>query len=602
MPPLRKILLLAANPENTHKLKLEQEIRTIKKIIQSSENRDLFEISSELGIRAEDLIPVLLCNPTIVHFLGHGSGEQGLILDDGEGGIRRVSAQALAQTFEQFPSVECVLLNACYSDEQAKPISHTVPHVIGMNKAISDRAAIAFSHGFYAALGGGRSYEAAYEMGITAIGNQDITEVNVPVWRMSSGKVINEQGSLEWRQEGNKPTLASNGSSSKGEQRDIGFIAEYPEDDGRPPSISENRLQQQSRMSDRELRREPGGTVRLSSKLYVERSEIDANCLTEIEQPGSLIRIKAPREMGKTSLLIRIVDHAREQGYQAVIINFQRADRNVLTDLNLLLHWICAQVGQCLRKAEELEHYWTLDRGCKEKCNMYFEECLLQNLDTPLVLGLDEVDLVFSHTATAEAFFSLLRYWYDSARLGYGPYELWETLRLVMAYSTEAYLLLSNEKLSMTLDPTFTVGTNVKLTDFRLEQIQDLAKRHGLSGSASYAEELMTLVGGHPHLIRKALFYLYNNNLTIDTFAKTAATEGGIYSEHLLRHLYFLRDYPNLAEEFRKVVTKDKGKPVEIGAEASFKLESMGLIHLDGNLASPRCEIYRQYFREHLEG
>ncbi|MEO0350549.1 MAG: AAA-like domain-containing protein [Cyanobacteria bacterium P01_A01_bin.15] len=143
-------------------------------------------------------------------------------------------------------------------------------------------------------------------------------------------------------------------------------------------------------------------------------------------------------------------------------------------------------------------------------------------------------------------------------------------------------------------------GHRLQLDEFSAEQVQGLAQRYGLSASSSQTEALMALVGGHPYLIRKALYHLRRDDLSINALTETAATEAGIYSDHLRRHLYVLQDYPQLAEAFRQVVTKRR--PVDIDAESAFKLESMGLVTLSGNQASPLCEIYREYFQEHLEG
>ena len=765
--PVRKILILAANPQNTSHLRLDEEVRGIQQSLRLSNERDRFDIKSEWAVRTEDLMQLLVShNPHIVHFLGHGSGDRGLVLEDGRGRSQLVPTRALARLFQQVVSVECVLLNACYSDTQAQAISQFVSCVVGMNQPIGDPAAVCFARGFYTSLGNGGSYEAAYEMGRTAIELEGMSEGATPVLRTRAGRVIDdglrlrsapgdrERGQeagrvfISYRDEGADKVLAltlyqafeaagygafmAAASIRLGEkwrdriatelrqcdyfilllsplsatsemvteevkrarslqaQREDGYPVilpirvQFPLDDplnyelrgylqqiqqrewqsdadtpalieelmalmaGQAASAAgqqeiqkkgqreareqrENRLETQRDIwledeespaaqavasvgpgiglvesvdspplpvAEPELKREPGGAVQFKTGLYVARSPIETDCFAEIEQPGALIRIKAPRQMGKTSLMARILNHAREQGYQTVPISFQRADSRLFNDLDLLLQWFCSQVGRRLKKLSELRDYWTGESdvgfGSKDKCNAYFEECLLEELDAPLVLALDEVDMVFPHPAVADDFFALVRSWYESARYGDFGSELWENLRLVMVHSTEAYVPLNINQ------SPFNVGKNVELVEFDLGQVQDLAGRYGLSASASSAEALMALVGGHPYLIRKALYHLRREDMTLSALAEMAATESGIYSDHLRRHLYVLRDYPALAEAFRQVVSK--GKPVEIDAEASFKLESMGLVRLSGNEASPRCEVYRDYFRDHLEG
>ena len=99
------------------------------------------------------------------------------------------------------------------------------------------------------------------------------------------------------------------------------------------------------------------------------------DCYEEIMQPGALIRIKAPRQMGKTSLMARILRHAKEQGCEAIPLSFQRADSQLFTNLDNLLYWFCSQIGRRLKQLQSLDDYW-VGYGSKDKCNAYFEECL----------------------------------------------------------------------------------------------------------------------------------------------------------------------------------------------------------------------------------
>ena len=164
-----KILILASNPRKD--LNLDREIRDLRGVIERSRNRQQFEVEDALAVRVEDLQELLFRHkPEVVHFCGHGSGQQGLVFEGNDGGERGVRAEALSELFRLFSkSVGCVLLNACYSEEQANAIVNHIDYVIGMNQAIQDDAAIAFSKGFYRALGYECSIEQAYEFGRNAI-------------------------------------------------------------------------------------------------------------------------------------------------------------------------------------------------------------------------------------------------------------------------------------------------------------------------------------------------------------------------------------------------------------------------------------------------
>lgn len=182
-PATKTILILSANPKQTKPLQLAQEVRGIQEGLQRSSNCRTFRLKQQWAVRPRDVQRALLdVNPQIVHFSGHGFGEEGLAFEDESSGIKWVDADALAGLFELFADqLECVVLNACYSAIQAQAICQFVPAVIGMKQAIGDRAAIEFAVGFYDAIGAGRSIEFAYQLGCRAIRMAGIVENLTPV-------------------------------------------------------------------------------------------------------------------------------------------------------------------------------------------------------------------------------------------------------------------------------------------------------------------------------------------------------------------------------------------------------------------------------------
>ncbi len=168
---MKKILVLASNPKKTSLLDLDREIRDIREGLQRSLNRDQFVLETRGAVRPEDLRRAMLeVKPQIVHFCGHGTGNQGLVLEDNDGNEHLASTEALSDLFRIFAEqVECVLLNACYSEVQADALFEHINYVIGMNREVRDDAAIAFTVGFYDALGAGESIERAFEIARNAV-------------------------------------------------------------------------------------------------------------------------------------------------------------------------------------------------------------------------------------------------------------------------------------------------------------------------------------------------------------------------------------------------------------------------------------------------
>ncbi|WNZ24627.1 CHAT domain-containing protein [Leptolyngbya sp. NK1-12] len=202
-----KILVLAANPENSSELRLGEEVREIEEGLRRSRYREQFELKARWAVRVRDFYRSMLdLQPQIVHFSGHGEGpstvvqtesaserklapvgqtstEAGLVFENEAGQAKSVDSASLASLFKLFASkgLECVLLNACYSEVQAEAIQQHIRYVIGMNQAIGDKAAITFAVAFYDALAAGESYEFAFELARVAIQLAGIPEQHTPV-------------------------------------------------------------------------------------------------------------------------------------------------------------------------------------------------------------------------------------------------------------------------------------------------------------------------------------------------------------------------------------------------------------------------------------
>ncbi|MEL6439087.1 MAG: effector-associated domain EAD1-containing protein [Cyanobacteria bacterium J06621_8] len=165
------ILFLSSNPHDTEKLRLNREIHEIEKALRQSKNREQFIFIPKVAVQIDDLQrEIRQSKASIVHFSGHGVGDRGLVLENYTEKQDLVNNRAIADLFKLFEDrVECLVLNACNSEAQAKEISQHINYVIYTKKQIKDEAAIAFSIGFYEALGDGESFERAFEFGCNRI-------------------------------------------------------------------------------------------------------------------------------------------------------------------------------------------------------------------------------------------------------------------------------------------------------------------------------------------------------------------------------------------------------------------------------------------------
>lgn len=178
----RKILVLASAPTDLAFLRLDQEVSEIGEGLRRSKHRDRFELAHRWAVGPTEIRRALLDeDPQIVHFCGHGE-KKGLMVEDDQGFPTLLSNEAIAGLFAIFADkIECVVLNACWSQAQAKAINGHVGYVIGMSRPIGDKAAMEFAVGFYDGLGGGKSIEEAFKIGVNAIQAHNLSEHQTPI-------------------------------------------------------------------------------------------------------------------------------------------------------------------------------------------------------------------------------------------------------------------------------------------------------------------------------------------------------------------------------------------------------------------------------------
>ena len=332
----------------------------------------------------------------------------------------------------------------------------------------------------------------------------------------------------------------------------------------------------------------PEGQVSLKSHFYIERSPPAVDCCKILMQPGSLIRIKAPRKMGKSSLMMRALDYAKQQGYKTVFLSMQMADRSILQDLDKFLQWFSASISLGMHLPCRIDGYWDELFGSKISCKIYFEQYLLAQSVQPVVLALDDVDRLFDYPELADDFFGLLRTWHEQAKNS----SIWQQLRLIVAHSSEVYIPLNANK------SPFNVGVPIELQPFTYGQVEHLAQQYDLKLSRQDLQKLMAIAGGQPYLIQLGLYSLQRDNISVDRLLKEAIAGTGIFSDHLQRLLWNLQQDPGLAFALSRVVrTLD---PVDLDLLEAFKLESLGLVKLQGNRAVSSCDLYTSYFSDRL--
>ena len=336
----------------------------------------------------------------------------------------------------------------------------------------------------------------------------------------------------------------------------------------------------------------PDGQVPLSSNFYIERPPCETIAYEEISTPGALVVIKSPLNMGKTSLMIRILDYARSQNYCTVTINFQLAEAHVLSDIGKFLRWLMANITLQLGIESQIDRYWNEDLGIKISSTNYFQEYILEQLSQPLVLAFDEINNLLKHPEIVAEFLPMLRFWHEEANNS----EIWQSLRMIIVHPTDIYLPLDIDR------SPFNLGLPIILPEFDFARVQVLALRYQFQQEIQDLEQslksLMSMVGGYPYLIRLAFHALSTREITVEQLLREASTSSSIYRNFLQRYLVILEKHPELTDLFKLVVTADS--PVQICNNAAYQLESIGLVKIEGDNVVPSCELYRLYFRNYF--
>lgn len=329
------------------------------------------------------------------------------------------------------------------------------------------------------------------------------------------------------------------------------------------------------------------GAVDAQSNYYIER-ESDDTVLSLVKGLGVTIHIKGARQMGKSSLLLRAINEAAALKKNVAYIDFQLIDKVALADADSFFQQFCTLITDALGLEDQVDDYWAKNKrlGYKQRCTRYMGLYILKELGSPLVLAMDEVEVIFSADFYSE-FFSMLRNWHNNRAM----MPLWKNLTIVMVTSTEAYLFIE----SLTESP-FNVAEGKELVDFTLDQVGELNRRYGSPLRAGELGDLMGLLNGHPYLVRRALYEVASGRTSASALLAGAAADDSPFGDHL-RNLFFrISGDAKLVDGMKSVLTRNACQDDHV----LFRLRGAGLVRIEGRTVQPRCRLYAEYFREHL--
>ncbi len=332
-----------------------------------------------------------------------------------------------------------------------------------------------------------------------------------------------------------------------------------------------------------------GGAVPIDSSLYIIR-RTDRELLNAVERKDSIILLKGPRQVGKTSLLARGLKLARQNNSKIILTDFQQLNSTHLNTIDSFYMTLGYTIAEQLDIDVYPDDVWKDRRSPSINFERYLRREILEKIPSPVVWGLDEVDKLFSCSYGSEVF-GFFRSLHNARALD--PDSPWSRLTMAIAYATEAHLFITDLNQS-----PFNVGTKLVLEDFSIEQVNELNRRYGqpLKNNAE-VERLYFLVGGHPYLVKRGLHEIAAQNLRLDFFESVCTKEDGPYGDHLRRFLVLLSPNEDLCRAITEIL-KGRACPSQ---EAFYRLRSVGLISGESvRDAVLRCYVYETYLKRHL--
>ncbi|HIE01844.1 MAG TPA: serine protease [Thiotrichaceae bacterium] len=334
-----------------------------------------------------------------------------------------------------------------------------------------------------------------------------------------------------------------------------------------------------------------GGAMLLDSQFYIER-QVDQDFQTAIQRRDSILLLKGPRQVGKTSLLARGLQKAREAGIIVLLTDFQKLIEAQLQSLDTFF----IALGEMLADQVNSDVYpkdfkkWRPNRAPNMNFDLYFKSEILGKSNKPILWGIDEADRLFLCDFSSEVF-ALFRTWHNERALN--PATPCSRLTLAIAYATETYLLIKDQNQS-----PFNVGTKLFLEDFTPQQLADLNERYGSPlKNTKEITQFHQFVGGEPYLVRCGLNDLVSHKMSLDAFMSTATRDNGTYADHLRRIVNLLNSEEALLHTMQKVLQGQSCPDYD----SFYRLRSAGILRGESkDKVSLRCQIYEHYLKKHL--
>jgi hypothetical protein len=326
-----------------------------------------------------------------------------------------------------------------------------------------------------------------------------------------------------------------------------------------------------------------GNMMILPHPFYIRR---DADSKLErslLSQHGTTTTIRAPRQTGKSSLLIEGVKQAQVQGSHAVFIDLQLIDEIFLENTDRFLRYFATIIVNTLGlDLYHVDSIWSGPLAATQKLSSLMEDYVLPQIDTKLILAIDEIEHLLN-VPYRDNFFGLMRSWHNNRARNESR---WKRLDLVMVIATDPNMLIQDIKQS-----PFNVGQTITLEDLNISQIAELSAHYGSPLDGPSIGAIHKLLGGHPYLTSRALYTMQAKDLTWSELTQTAISNRGLFADHLHCAVWTLHEQPELRNALQLIIDRER-----CDDQLFFRLMQAGLAKgVDGSSCAVRCKLYEEY-------
>lgn len=330
------------------------------------------------------------------------------------------------------------------------------------------------------------------------------------------------------------------------------------------------------------------GPVPLDSRFYTERAG-DELLRKAISYGEGIILIRGPRQVGRSSLLIRGLNQARSAGATVVMTDLRKIAGTHMRSIDEFLLALAQMIADQVDGLVEPSEIWHVNRAATLNFERFMRREVLTKLGAPVMWGLCNIDTLLGHKYKDDVF-SMLRAWYNEGVADRS--SILSRLKLIMDCATGTRALISDLNRS-----PFNVGACISLKDFTLDQVRDLCRRYGLPADDD-AARLYSIVGGHPYLVRTSLQAICSEQADMHWLEGEAKREDGIFGVHLDRLQMALSQDAQLAESMAHMLS---GRPIA-HTQGFHQLDKAGLIvGTSPENARPRCKLYESHFRRQVQ-